>query len=153
MKSIDTRVDLNTLIDRQEIVDLLVKYTMAVDTKNWALLEQCFTPDAVADYGEDFGYYEGYPAIETVLKSFHLLDVSQHMLGNYVVEINGNSAKTICYVHAQHYIAGAEGGDTFTVGGTCRDEMIRTDDGWRITKRTFTMTWAEGNTGMFDNRV
>lgn len=152
MKSVDTRVDLNTLIDRQEIIDLLVRYTTAVDTKNWALLAQCLTPDAVADYGEDFGCYEGYPAIETVLKSFHALDVSQHMLSNFVVEIDGDSAKTICYVHAQHYMAGAEGGEFFTVGGTCEDEVIRTDNGWRIKKRTFTATWAEGNAGMFDNR-
>lgn len=152
MKSIDTRVDLSTIIDRQEIIDLLVRYTMAVDTKNWAQVEQCFTPDAVADYGEEFGYYEGYPAIEAVLKSYHLLDVSQHILSNFLVEINGDSARSKCYLHAQHYMVGAEGGDTYTIGGIYDDEMVRSDDGWRIKKRTLTVTWVDGNTGMFDTQ-
>jgi SnoaL-like domain len=35
--------DLQQLIDRQEIADLCVRYTFALDTKDWALLESCFT--------------------------------------------------------------------------------------------------------------
>lgn len=150
MKSIDARIDLSAIIDRQEIINLLIKYTIAVDTKDWALMAQCFLSDAVADYGEDFGYYEGYSAIEAVVKSYHLVDVSQHMLSNFVVEINEDSANTICYLHAQHYLPGAKGGDTYTIGGTYRDELIRTDDGWRIKKRTLSVIWVEGNTRMFD---
>jgi hypothetical protein len=36
--------------DRIQIQDLLVRYTRAIDTKDWALLDTCFLPDAQVDY-------------------------------------------------------------------------------------------------------
>ena len=35
------------LADRQEIAELVIRYTFALDTSDWALLESCFTPDPV----------------------------------------------------------------------------------------------------------
>ena len=35
--------DLQRLIDRQEIADLCARYTFALDTRDWALFESCFT--------------------------------------------------------------------------------------------------------------
>ncbi|MDQ3145604.1 MAG: nuclear transport factor 2 family protein, partial [Actinomycetota bacterium] len=34
------------LADRLEIDDLLTRYAVAIDTKDWGLLATCFTPDA-----------------------------------------------------------------------------------------------------------
>ena len=33
------------LLDRQEIAELCIRYTFALDTKDWALLERCFAPN------------------------------------------------------------------------------------------------------------
>ena len=138
--------DLQHFIDRQAIINLLIQYAIALDTKNWTLLEQCFLPDAVADYGEDAGRHEGYPAIEETVRYFlEGLNSSQHLLGNYVVKIEGDHATTTCYLHAQHYLEKTEGGDTYTVGGIYEDEIIRTDDGWKIKNRKLRVTWVEGN--------
>ena len=38
------------IADRLEIDDLLTRYTVAIDTKDWDLLATCFTPDAHIDY-------------------------------------------------------------------------------------------------------
>ena len=37
---------LQQLSDRIEINDLLIRYTTAIDTKSWTLLDSCFAPAA-----------------------------------------------------------------------------------------------------------
>lgn len=143
--------DLQKFIDRQAVINLLIQYAIALDTKNWPLLEQCFLPDAVADYGENAGRHEGYPAIEKAVRYFlEGLDSSQHLLGNYVVKFEGDRATTTCYLHAQHYLEQTEGGDTYTVGGIYEDEILRTNDGWKIQHRKLMVTWVEGNPDLVD---
>jgi 3-phenylpropionate/cinnamic acid dioxygenase small subunit len=145
-KNLANEVMLQRIIDRQAIVDLLIAYATALDSRDWRLLEQCFLPDAVADYGEKAGRHEGYPAIEKAVRFFlDGLDSSQHLLGNYVVKIEGDRATTTCYLHAQHYLEETKGGDTYTVGGTYEDEIIRTSNGWKIKHRKLIATWVEGN--------
>ena len=38
--------------DRFAIIETLDRYGLALDAKDWALLDQVFTPDAVGDFGE-----------------------------------------------------------------------------------------------------
>ena len=42
-------MDVQELCDRQEITDLITRYTLAVDTKSFADLFNVFTVDAVLD--------------------------------------------------------------------------------------------------------
>ena len=41
------------LSDRAEIHDVIVRYGWAIDTKDWALLDTCFTDDAEVDYSSN----------------------------------------------------------------------------------------------------
>jgi len=144
-------LDLQEIIDRQEIVDLLTRYTVALDSQDWALLKTCFTDDAVADYGPEAGRHEGYPAIEKIVQWYlEGLDASQHLIGNFVIEVDGNRARSTCYLQAQHYLLDTEGGDTYTVGGTYEDDLIRTDEGWKIKYRRLHTTWKQGNEALFE---
>ena len=43
-------LSLQHVSDRIEIQDLLVRHTKAIDEKDWTLLDQCFTQDAVLDH-------------------------------------------------------------------------------------------------------
>ena len=43
------------LSDRAEIHDVIVRYGWAIDTKDWALLDTCFTDDAHVDYSSNPG--------------------------------------------------------------------------------------------------
>src|SRR3984957_19423896 len=53
--------DVQRLIDRQEIADLCVRYAFALDTKDWALLESCFT--AAPAFVHPGGRLAGFEAI------------------------------------------------------------------------------------------
>lgn len=137
---------LDELFDQRDIGDLLHRYARALDEKEWALLATCFTPDAVAYYGEALGRKDGLEAIEATCRAaLEHLDSSQHMITNPEIEVDGSVAKARCYVHAQHTKAGTPGGDNFTIGGTYLDEIVLTDEGWRIRQRELKMLWQEGN--------
>lgn len=134
------------LLDLQAITDLLHRYARALDDKDWSLLATCFTADAVALYGAALGRQEGFAAIEKVCRTaLGHLDSSQHMISNPEIRIDGDTATARCSVHAQHTKAGTPGGDNMTIGGTYRDELVRTADGWRIRRRELLFLWQEGN--------
>ena len=138
------------LLDRQEIGDLLIRYAMALDAHDWPLLDTVFTPDAIADYGELAALNEGREAIVGAChQALSGLDSSQHIVSNAVVAVDGDEATATCYLHAQHYLVSPHGVNTFVVGGTYRDRLVRTDDGWRIAYRTLEATWTDGNAAIF----
>jgi 3-phenylpropionate/cinnamic acid dioxygenase small subunit len=141
---------LRALEDREQIRDLLVGYGMALDAHDWDRLRTVFVPEAVADYGDLEGRNEG---IEEIIAACHRalvgLDSSQHLVANLDVRVDGDQATATCYLHAQHYLVSASGVNTFVVGGTYRDELIRTPDGWRITHRKLETTWTDGNAAVF----
>ncbi len=137
---------LDELFDHRDICDLLFRYARALDEKDWELLATCFTPDAVALYGEVLGRKEGFEAIAATCRAaLGHLDSSQHIVTNAEIEVAGESATARCYVHAQHTKAGTPGGDNLTIGGIYIDEIVLTDAGWRIRQRELKMLWQEGN--------
>ena len=126
--------DVQRLIDRQEIADLCVRYTFALDTKDWALLESCFTGAPAFVYPG--GRLEGFEAILTRARgALEPLDASQHLLGNVVADVDGDTARATCYFQAQHVRAGTPGGDTYIIAGSYADTLARTASGWKIAER------------------
>ena len=73
------------------------------------------------------------------------LDASQHLLGNHVVTVDGDEARSQCYLQAQHVRSGTPGGDNYIIAGTYTDELRRGTDGWKIARRRLTVTWTSGN--------
>lgn len=130
--------------DREEIIDLAVRYTWALDTKDLEQLRQVFTPDATAllrgveCHGVD-------QIIARIGGSILRLDRTQHLVGNHQVTVAGDAGTHRCQLHSQHVREGTEGGDNFVVGGYYEDRVVRTPDGWRIAHRVMQQTWTEGN--------
>jgi 3-phenylpropionate/cinnamic acid dioxygenase small subunit len=137
---------LEHLCDRMEITDLLNRYATSLDDRDWKRLATCFTPDAVGLYGPVLGRQEGFAAIEKLCRTaLEPLDSSQHIVTNHEIEIDGDTARARCYLHAQHTKAGAEGGDNLVIGGFYVDELVRTVHGWRIRQRELRVLWQDGN--------
>ena len=135
----------NELQDRADIVDVCVRYARALDRRDWELLRTCFVPDVGVEY-EGMDPIKGYDALDRVCRdALEPLDVSQHLLGNFTVELDGDVAGCECYLHAQHVRAGTPGGDQYVVAGTYRDALRRDRDGWLITHRTLDVAWTAGN--------
>lgn len=141
---------LQELSDKQEIAEVLYRYATALDSRDGGLLRQVFLEDAVFEIGAGVGRFEGVAAIADVVGAFlGGLEASQHIISNPVIELDGDRATSACYLHAQHYLPDQRtGGNTLEIGGTYRDRLVRTPDGWRIEHRELEVTWTEGNHGI-----
>lgn len=142
-----TTPTLQELGDRQEIIDLLIRYATTLDSRDWPTLHHIFVPDVIADF-VNF-HCEGIDqVVDTCRGALGGLTSSQHLLGNFAVEIDGDRATSACYLHAMHYYAPATGLKTFIIAGTYRDALVRTVGGWRIERRRLSKTWDDGNPGL-----
>jgi hypothetical protein len=125
------------LSDRQEIQDLLVRYTRAIDTKDWALLDRCFTPDAHVDYTSSGGVAGKYPEVRAWLeKALAAFPAMMHFIGNTTLELHADRARARTYVINPMGFPKPEGGlHVFSVYAHYVDELVRTAEGWRIAQR------------------
>jgi ketosteroid isomerase-like protein len=137
--------DLQTLLDEREIVAVALRYCRALDTKDWALLDEVFLADATAQLGAP-ATLTGIEAIRGRIRTaLEHLDDSQHLVGNHEVDLDGDTATHRCYLQAQHIRATATGGPHYIVAGRYEDRFVRGGTGWRIAHRTLTVMWTEGN--------
>lgn len=135
------------------IVGLLNEYASAIDTRNWDLLASCFTGDATADLpltGHHRGNRDIADAIHNLVKH---LDATQHMITNHVVRVINSEVHSTCYFQAQHVLAGAEGGSTFTSGGRYRDRLVKEGGLWKIRHRLLERIWTAGNSSLLPDAL
>jgi hypothetical protein len=131
--------------ERDDVVELMVRYGAGIDRKDWALFRRCFTTDVHAVY-EGFGEFHGYEALEAFVRpSVEPLDATQHLLTNFLVQLDGDKATFQCYVQAQHIRNAAAGGHFFTIGGPYDNRALRTAEGWRMDRFHFKVAWTSGN--------
>ena len=128
---------LEEISDRMEIQDLLVAYSTAVDSQDWAGFAALFTSDALIDYSAMGGSRGGVDETVAFLqKSLPNFSSTQHMISNSSVEVQGDRAvgRTICH---NPMVMKREGGEehVFFCGLWYRDEFVRTPEGWRFQRR------------------
>ena len=121
--------------DHLDIVAVLDRYAEALDARDWALLDGVFLPDATTDYGS--GPLEGRPAIVArIVAALGGCGPSQHLLGNYKVEIDGDRARTSCKIRVLHIGLGDKADlEPYELLAEYHDTLERTPDGWRIRHR------------------
>jgi hypothetical protein len=132
------------MADREDIIDLAVRYTWALDTRSVDDLRNVFTPDATALL-RDVECNGVDEIIARIGGSILRFDRTQHLVGNHQVTVDGDTGTHRCHLQGQHVREGAEGGENFIVGGYYEDRVVRTADGWRIAYRVMQQTWSAGN--------
>jgi hypothetical protein len=136
---------LRRLLDERDIADVLYRYAAALDGRDWAALEDCFTAEAAISMSVA-GRYPS-PAhyrrqAEAVLGG---LDVTEHVFSGVRVRVDGDTATADgCYL-AQHVRSALAPDHQLLIGGWVHDELVRTGDGWRIAVRRGTAAWYAGN--------
>ncbi|MEV0295994.1 nuclear transport factor 2 family protein [Nocardia sp. NPDC050710] len=130
-------LSLQEISDRLEIQDLMVRYSHAVDTKQWDLLDDIFTADAHIDYSA-----MGGAAGDLASTKKFLADVMpnfpayQHLVSNSSIIVDGDTAtaRTIC--HNPMLVPGANGQQTLMLCGLWYlDTFAQVDGSWRIAQR------------------
>ncbi len=134
--------------DYREIEAVLIRYASALDSKQYQRLSEVFTREATANY---IGLTEckGLDSIIELVSS--VLDQcghTQHLLGNIQVDIQGDRATASCYLQAIHVGLGDYSDQVYTVWGEYRDQLVKTEAGWRISYRELTMLHVQGDIGL-----
>ena len=137
------------LLDREMIREVIYRYCKAVDQMDWDLLFKCFTADAKHEHGPYAGdnkYFKG--VVESVISS---ADGTHHTIGTIIIELDGDNAKTESSFVAYHRFPGGpvdatpiptNGVDTdWILAGRYLDDFVRTDDGWKISRRQAPQDW------------
>lgn len=139
-------MELGHVYDRFAIEDLLTRYTRAIDTNNWDLLDQVFTPDAHIDYTASGGIAGSFPQVKAWLaKMLPIFPARMHLLGQKEVTIDGEHAQVAAYFYNPMTLPDGEGKATVVeVGGIYHHELIRTAAGWRSRQLWEEKTWSRG---------
>lgn len=130
--------------DRADIIDVTHNYCWALDRNQWGELDDVFLPEATALLGSHEA--ANRDEIKRICSNtLTKLDDSQHIVATHQIRIDGDTATSRCYLHAQHVRRAAGGGPHYVVAGRYEDDLVRTPAGWRIKHRTLAVMWTEGN--------
>ena len=139
-----TEKQIHRLEEKQKIVDLTIAYTWIIDHGPRERLREIFTENAV--FIIDTRHLNGIDEIRgKIERTLGGLSSSQHIVSNHQVSIDGDTATSRCYLHAQHTLTGTEGGDNYVMAGRYIDKLVRVDSEWRIAERQLMLDWTEGN--------
>lgn len=124
--------------DRADIVELLHRYSHAIDSGDEETFVDLFVEDGVFTHPE--GSYHGRNRLQDVVRDYHRINPHakhcQHWIGNVVVDLEDDRAR----VHS--YVVVYERDETLVpvpvVMGTYEDEVVATEQGWRFRRRLVT---------------
>lgn len=134
---------------RLAIADVINRYFIAIDHRDWDVLRTCFSPDVTGIYegvevagGIDrlMDFFEGRSSFGFPLEIVDL-QLSMHVTGTHTARVDGERAfaETYCVAH----LVDRPGGKARMRSRGLRyvDELRRSDDGWLIRHRQHILDW------------
>jgi hypothetical protein len=121
--------------EKAAIVEVLTRYATGIDQCDWPLFRSCWTDEVDLDYG-DVGRFTDPDALTHLFSQLHdPMGPTYHRLSNFVIDVDGNTATARTYVNAVLMLTPDDGANWVEAVGHYDDELVRTDDGWRISRR------------------
>jgi len=130
-------LSLQEISDRLEIEQLIVRYSNAIDQRNWDGLDEVFTADAYIDYRALGGIDGRYPEVKAWLgPALANFPHYCHMVSNIEITVSGDSARarTLCINPMDTPLPGG-GSQVMILGLWYKDKLVRTPRGWRMSER------------------
>jgi hypothetical protein len=149
----DLEARIRRLEDRAEISELVIKYAVGVDRRDWKMFADCFADPVYADYSELGSTVGSSSRAELVNRIAAVLDAftaTQHLSPNHLIEFDDSDPdRAVChsYMYAQHLLEGSAGGEFYLLRGSYTNHVARTPEGWRIERLIQHVSWQDGNTG------
>jgi len=140
----DPAAQLQWLVDRAQISDLLVEFARALDERDWDEYAALYVPDGVLSADDKFRL-EGRDQLATAGSDRQLgqYNGTWHLSSNHAIEIDGDQARTRSYLLAAHML----GNDSFRHAdgaGWYDCTLRRTPEGWRFASVNIHEIWHAG---------
>src|SRR5262245_54684574 len=130
---------LAALLDRETIRNCIARVARGEDRRDAELICGCFWPDTTIDFGIFAGTFDEYLA--WVVPGSPAIPVTQHMLGQSVIDCSGDTALAETHVTAYHRVASGDEDRDVVIGGRYLDRLDKRGDCWRIGQRTMLYDW------------
>lgn len=134
---------LRELLDKQEISELMVAFTGALDAKDWHAYGETFVEDAsFTIMGQTRHGREAIAAGPA--RDLERYARLQHLSANHRVSVDGDEAQASHYLFGVHVPTDAEPSQHADIGGRYDCRCVRTADGWRFADVVLTVLWTAG---------
>ena len=130
------------LLDKQEIREALARYCRGIDRLDADLIRSVYHPDAYDDHGTYKG--SGPAFADYVVPALSRYASTMHFLGNCLIDVEGDNAKSETYCVAYHRSKPAGALETEMIAGVRYvDKFERRDGGpWLIAHRVVVWEWS-----------
>ncbi len=132
--------EIRALVDKQAIRETMMRYCRAIDRLDIDLLRTVYHPDARDDHNVFVGSAEEFYTWVVPLLSAY--EVTQHVIANMLIELDGDRAWVETYLIAYHRRRGGEAEVDDVLGGRYIDRFERRDGAWRIADRKVVVDWS-----------
>ncbi len=131
---------IEALIAKQEIYELSCRYMRGLDRLDAQLMRDQFWEDGWCEYG----FYDSNPSefIDFCMQALQDHVANQHMIGNVLVELDGDEAYGEVYFQAYHKVAAESGYEDVIIAGRYRDRYQRRDGIWKFAYRSEIVDWS-----------
>ena len=153
-------MNIETLIARSEIADLMANYGRGLDRIHEPTLRAIYHHDAIEDRGENLFIGLAHDWIDWTLQVLPVFAVTQHCTLNSLIEVEGDVAFGETYFQAYHRfgpdgqavaaqlapdseaIKWPEGDTEMILGGRYLDRFERRDGVWKFAYRKMVCDWC-----------
>lgn len=131
---------LETLLAKQDIYELCCLYMRGLDRLDKPLLLDLFWEDGWCEYG----IHNSEPAsfIDFAIGALNDHASNQHMIGNLLIDIEGNEAFGELYFRAYHKVPNDNGADDVIIAGRYLDRYEQRDGVWKFAYRSEVVDWS-----------
>lgn len=146
---------LQRLVDKDEIVDLVHRYSFLADGARFDDLVELFVEDCEFDAGSVYGVMRGRAAlrqqyVDALGAQSPIVRTSHHNANVLVTFGDADRASVVTSVYAWHQF---RDGPSAAVWGHYQDVVVRTGDGWRFLSRRLEVAGADAAMGTSWNPI
>ncbi|WP_437517745.1 nuclear transport factor 2 family protein [Sorangium sp. So ce1099] len=140
----------NATRDRAAVMETIHNVARGADLRQWDTVRAAFAERVVLDYGvpELLTPEEIISRWQPLLSAF---DSTQHVVREEQVSfVEPDLARVRSRFQAAHHLAGAAGGELWSLGGRYEHELARTPSGWKVTRMRMIPGESSGNAALID---
>jgi hypothetical protein len=142
MDTADPAARLQALQDRLDVTDALIRYSMAVDSLDYAALRDVLADDIWAQYGNAAPVTDADTLVAWIENATKDAVWQHHQLAVYEVSVEGDRARTLSYL-TSYQVFKADPSTAVLLVARYHDELRRGPGGWKLSRRTMELLWGE----------
>ncbi|MGV6846574.1 MAG: nuclear transport factor 2 family protein [Lutibacter sp.] len=142
---------ISNFTEREQVVETINRLFYYTDYQEWGhLINEVFSEKITLDMtslgAQKVEILSAEQICDVWKKGFENIDAVHHQAGNYMVTINGNSAKVKAYAMASHYKKNAKNGPIREFVGSYDFKLKKELNSWKLYYFKFNLKYILGNT-------